>query len=164
MTGSEQIWVWGMLGLLMVTLFAFRRMRSQTNEFKQMRIVKKRLPNWAVLFEKLVWLAFLVLMVVFVSSIFGLFHRLTYPGQAVQNATAVFAVTGTMLIAGPTSMLLANGVSWLFPQLRAANIMAMAGTDVSFTSSNQGLLRFCAVFLPVGIIDIALAAAEPWAH
>ena len=84
--------------------------------------------------------------------------------QPVRGASAVFSVTGVCLMALPLAMLAANGISWILPPVRAANLRAMDGLRVSFGDINRGLILFGCVSVPVGVVDIVIAIFEPWAH
>jgi hypothetical protein len=78
--------------------------------------------------------------------------------HTLKGAPAFFFVIGMMMIVTPLMFLAANVVSWLIPPLRAANLKAMTGLQVSFWTMNRGLLLFGAVTIPLGLAFMALAA------
>jgi hypothetical protein len=159
MSITEALWTYGFLGLLLLASLLFMRLRRRTEDFTQMRGVKRRLSSWAGAFEKLSLYAVVLATGGAVFRVFAQFHK----GQ-VTGATAVYAVIGAFLIAIPVGALGANGISWIVPPLRRANQAAMAGAEVSFSTANRGLFLFAAVSIPVGLIALAAAALEPWAR
>jgi hypothetical protein len=110
-------------------------------------------------FEKLTLYALPLVTGGLVFHAFKLFHK----GQ-VTGGAAVYAIVGSFLVAIPVGALGANGISWVAPPLRRANLATMLGSDVSFASANQRLVLFGAVSIPVGVIALAVAVFEPWAR
>jgi hypothetical protein len=164
MTAAELIWSFGMLGSQVVALQAFRRIRRKTSGFQEVRAYKGELPRWVVLFEKV---TLYVLVLGFGASVFSAYvavHAAARPGHPIAGATAIFAVLGAAMVAVPIAALGANGISWMLPPVRSANLHAMSGLHVSFAGMNKGLLLFGAVSVPLGCIELALAVVEPWAR
>jgi hypothetical protein len=153
-----------MLGLLLLALGVFRRLRRRTQSYSEGRTFKARLPPWVQTVEKVVWIAMLLLIGGVVLRSFWAAHGVVMPGHPVKGASAVFSVMGAGLIAVPLAMLGANAVSWLLPPVRAANLRAMDGLHVSFGDLNRGLVLFGCVSVPVGIIELVAAIFEPWAR
>ncbi len=162
MTGAESIWVFGMLGLCLAGFTVFRRLRRRTGDYADVRAYKARLPTWVSLTERVLWWAFLIGLGTAFFRMFLAIHASTRPGCEVEGADAVFAVVGVGLLALPMAMLCANGISWLVPPMRLANLQAMGGLNQSFAKFNRGLLLAGAVMWPIGLTDLAIAAIEPW--
>ncbi len=162
MTGVEAIWSFGMLGGLLLGLVIFVRIRRRTADFAEVQIYKARLPAWVSLTERVFRWA---LILAFGAAAFRAFlavHAITRPGRQLEGADAVFAVMGVGLLVLPMAMICANGISWLNPPMRSANIQSMAGLNQSFAKANRGLFLAGAVMWPIGLIDLAIAAIEPW--
>jgi len=164
MTGRESLWSLGMLGLLLLALWIFRRLRRRTQGYSARQTFKARLPQWIQGVEKAVWVAMLLLIGGVVLRSFWTAHGVVMPGHPVKGASAVFSVMGAGLIALPLAMLGANAVSWFLPPVRAANLRAMDGLNVSFGALNGGLILFGCVSIPVGVIELVVATFEPWAR
>ena len=111
-----------------------------------------------------VWVAGLLLIGGAVLRGFWSAHSVVMPGHPDKGATVVFSLAGAALIALPLSMLAANCVSWILPPVRAANLRAMDGLNVSFGDLNRGLILFACVSVPVGVADLVVAVFEPWAR
>jgi uncharacterized membrane protein YidH (DUF202 family) len=124
-----------------------------------MRGVKQHLSSSVRAIEKLTLYALAFLTGGFAFRTFAQFHK-----GPVTAATAVYTVMGVFLVAIPVGALGANAISWVVPPLRRANQAAMSGSQVSFTSANRGLLLFAAASIPAGLLMLAVAALEPWAH
>ncbi len=159
MSLQENLWSFGLVGLLLLALLAFRRFRRGTDDYREMRIARQRLPSWAVAIEKL------TLYVLLFATLGILFVAFTTSHQGpISGATTVYAAIGGFLIAFPVAALAANGVSWIVQPLRHANHLAMQDVRASFSSANHGLLLFAAVSVPIGIGAFVLAIYEPWAR
>lgn len=154
---EDALWSFGLLAALLGASLAFIRLRRGTSDFKQMRGAKERMPSSVRAFEKLTLYALTLGTGGLVFHAFKLFHQ----GQ-VSGATAVYAVVGALLVAIPVGALSANGISWVVPPLRRANLAAMLGSDVTFASANRGLILFGSISIPVGVIALAVAVFEPW--
>ena len=161
---SEGVWMFATLGALLGALLIFRRFRRRTASFAAARAAKSRLPSWVAAIEQLTWLALTILIGAGVFGAFLSVERATGVAGHLVGAAAVFAILGVGLIALPLAMLVANGISWLVPPLRAANLRAMAGTQISFRSANRGLLMAAFVTLPLGLVFLSVAALQPWSH
>ena len=164
MSGVEAIWTFGMLGVLMLGLMIFMRLRRRTDDFAEVQIYKARLPGWVSLTERAFWWALLFGLGTGSFRAFSAVHAITRPGRQVEGADAAFAVVGAGLFVLPAAMLGANAISWLIPPMRSANLHAMAGSNQSFAKANRGLLLAGAVMWPIGLIDLAIAVTEPWAR
>ncbi|MCI3133787.1 hypothetical protein [Phenylobacterium aquaticum] len=159
MSLAETVWSFGFLGLLLLGIFWFRRLRSRTDDFRQTRDVKQRISSSVAIFEKVALYALALLVGGLLFRTFAIFHK----GQ-VTGATAVYVVLGCSLVAIPVAALGANGISWVVPPLRRANQAAMSGSQVSFASANRGLLLVATASVPIGLIAIIVAGLEPWAR
>ena len=162
MTGAEATWVFGMLGLCLAGLTVFMRLRRRTDDYADVRTYKARLPAWASVTERVFCWALIIGLGAAVFRAFLAIHAITRPGRDVEGADAAFAVMGAGLLALPMAMLLANGISWLIPPMRSANLQAMGGLNQSFAKFNRGLVIASAVMWPIGLVDLAIAAMEPW--
>ena len=162
MTGAESVWVFAMLGLCLAGLAVFKRLRRRTADYAEVQTYKAHLPAWVSLTESTFWLVLLLGLGAVVFRAFLAVHAITRPGHQVEGADAAFAVAGMVLFVLPMAMLCANGISWLIPPMRSANLQAMAGLNQSFAKANRGLVLAGAVMWPIGLIDLAIAALEPW--
>jgi hypothetical protein len=116
-----------------------------------------------MMIERVNWYALTLLFGVVVFRAFFFAHETARPGHRIEGADAIYAVIGIALITLPIAMITANLVSWVVPPLRRANLEAMSGLPVSLRKFNRGLLLFGAVTIPLGLMDLAIAALEPWA-
>ncbi len=164
MTVAENVWSFGMLGALVVALQIFMRIRRRTKSHSDASLFKSQLPGWVLLMEKFVLYCLVLATGVVLCLAFNAVHRHFSPGRPVSGATAIFATLGAGLVGLPIAALSANGISWMVPALRSANLHAMSGVPVSFGQMNKGLMLFGAVSVPVGLIWLVLAVVEPWAH
>ena len=163
MTPRELIWSLGFLGLLVLALQVFKRIRRRTAGYQVGRNFKERLPAWVLMFERAALYLLEVLIALSIFTAFAHVHPLPHPGDQSGGATVVFAGLGAILVAVPIAAFAANGVSWLVAPVRRANLQAMEGLPVSFGSLTRELLQFGAVSASVGIVALAIAALEPWA-
>ncbi len=162
MTGVEAIWSLGMLGGLLLGLVIFMRIRRRTADFAEVQTYRARLPVWVSLTERVFWWALILGFGAGAFRVFLAVHAITRPGRQVEGADAAFALMGVGLFVLPMAMLCANGISWLIPPMRSANIQAMAGLNQSYAKANRGLFLIGAVMWPIGLIDLTIAAMEPW--
>ena len=163
MTNAEAIWSFAMLGTLLLGGVVFMRLRRRTRDFQEGRSFKGRLPAWVMMIERVNWYALTLLFGLVAFRAFLIAHETARPGHRIEGADAIYAVIGIALIILPIAMISANLISWVVPPLRRANLEAMSGLHVSFAQFNRGLLLFGAVSIPLGLIDLAIAALEPWA-
>jgi hypothetical protein len=161
-TPAAALWSFGFLGLLLAAALLFRKLRRGTIDYQDSMAARSRMPSWARVVEKVALWSFVLATGFVVVVAFHQIYELEHPGRHIVGATAVFATFGAILIAFPIGALLANLLSWILPPIRTANEAAMAGTEVSFTSANRGLLQFALVSVPVGVAALALAAIAPW--
>ena len=164
MTNAEAVWSLAMLGILLVGAVIFIRVRRRMQDFTEGRTFKVRLPLWVAIVERFNWYALTLVFGAAAFRAFSVAHEVARPRHRIEGADAVYAVTGVALIALPIAMICANGISWIVPPLRRANRNAMSGLEVSFAKLTRGLLLFGAVSIPLGLIDLAISATEPWAR
>ena len=163
MAVREALWAMGLLVIAFLVLTAFRRLRRRTDDYRQSAVFKKRLPFWLGQFEMISFGLLMAAVVLIVAkAVFSLRARFGVAGGATTGAAAIYLVLGLMLIAVPVAMLAANGVSWLFPPARRANLKAMEGLSVSFWTLNRGLMLFAAATVPFGALLLVVSALEPW--
>lgn len=162
MTNAEAIWSFAMLGMLLLGLMIFMRIPRKTRDFAENRTFKGRLPAWVAVIERVNWYGLTLLFGAAAFRAFEVVHEAARPGHRIEGADAVYSIAGVALIALPIAMICANAISWIVPPLRKANTDAMDGLHVSFAKFNQGLLLVGAVSIPLGLIDLAIAATEPW--
>lgn len=163
MTPQEFAWSLGFLGLLVVALQVFKRIRRRMPSFEVARTFKERLPGWVLTFEKTTLYFLAVLIALSLFSAIAYLHPLPQPGRNSGGATVVFAALGAILVSSPIAALIANGISWLLAPVRRANLQAMSGLPMSFGGINRELLQYGAVSASVGIVAFILAVLEPWA-
>ncbi len=152
------------MGFLLVGLLAFRRMRRKTSDFAESQTFTGRLPAWVATTESIVWLSLTFLIGGAISWLFAVAHTHLKPNHVVAGTAAIFVVLGTAMIALPIAMLGSNWISWIIPPLKAANLQAMSGLQVSFSTANKGLFKFGIVSVPLGLIALAISVTEPWAR
>lgn len=159
MPQAEALWSFSLLGILLLCLITFRQWRRRTCDYPEASKVKRRLPQGVRLIEKITLYAAVIVIGLGLLRLFASHH-----GTELSGAAGLYAAVGSFLIAVPVAALVANGVSWIVPPLRRANLAAMLGAKVSFASANRGLLLFAAVSVPIGMAVLMTAAAEPWAR
>lgn len=143
-----------------MVLGGFMRLRRRTTDYAEARVAKANLPWWVKNIEILMMLAFGYLWAMAGFRVFALLTP--KPFASLVGATAVYVVIGLGFIVVPLAMLCANGTSWIIPFLRNANLRAFRGTQVSFKSANEGLIKFAALSLPFGTVTLLIASIEPW--
>jgi hypothetical protein len=163
MTPRESLWSLGMLGVLLFANWVFRRRRRRTENYSEVQTFKARLPQWVQTVEKAAWVTLLLLVGGAVFRGFWTSHSIVRPSHPLNGASAVFSVIGTGLIVLPIAMLGANGISFLLPPVRAANLRAMEGLRLSWRDMNRALIHFGCVSVPVGGVLLLAAVFEPWA-
>jgi len=165
MSGREDIWSFGLIGGLLAAFILFKRIRRRTADFHESAGFKARLPGWIRQVEAALLCAFVGAGA---AGITLLFHSATgllpFDPQASTGVAALYFSVGLVLISLPAAALAANLVSWLIPPVRSANERAMAGSKVSFSSTNRGLLYFAAVSVPLGLLILWTAAWAPWSR
>ena len=164
MTNAEIAWQFGTLGLLLGGLLIFKRFRRRTRDFAEAQAVKGRLPAWVGLVERINWFALTILIGAGLFQIFAAIHGGASRSHRIEGSVAGLVVIGVGLIAVPFAMVISNWISWIVPPLRAANLRAMTGPQVSFGRANLGLVQFASVSIPVGLVLLWMAVAEPWRH
>jgi hypothetical protein len=149
--------IWA-IGFLIV-----QRLRRGTQGFAERAIFKGRLAPWVSQLESYVFMAlYLGLSLAAFSGVMAA-HRAVRHTDAATPFAMVLIVVGCFVGALAPAFLLANSFSWLVPNLRQANEAAMQGLPTtSFRRSNQGLLGFAAVVVPVCVAQCVLGTFEPW--
>src|SRR5262249_25039771 len=101
-------------------------------------------------------------MVLIVLKVSALLVRLLGIARAIEGAALVYTCLGIGMIVVPLVLLGVNGVSWLLPPLRRANLRAFEETGMSYAVANAGLVRALAVTTPLGLLIIGIGVVEPW--
>lgn len=164
MMNAGNAWLLAILGLLWTGLLIFRRFRRRTEGYAEVRAFKERLPGWAAGLEQLIWICLTIVIAVGLSRIVSVVQRAANVGHPITGgAAAGLYLVGISLIAAPLAMLGSNWISQIVPPLRVANQRAMSGSGYSYRRANLGLLKFATASIPIGLLVMGAALAQPWA-
>ena len=155
----EVVWVFGVLGALILALSLFKRYRRRSGALTQATKVKNLLPGWVRQVETVVFAALLLggtLSVIWLL-------RLSFPQLLrVPGAGGVCVALGSVLPMIPLAMLGSNLVSWLTPPLRKANLAAMRGSGITFWTDNRDLVFAAIAAIIVSLLLFSLVLIAPW--
>ncbi|MBV8800367.1 MAG: hypothetical protein JO208_11250 [Alphaproteobacteria bacterium] len=155
----DAIWIIGVCAIWLGAANLFRRYRRTTRSYANWNAYKASMPAWARLFERVLLLIIFVPLAITILVILTRLSALFHPNRPTGSAAGAVIVFSSFLAAVAPAALIANGISWLIPQVREANLAAMKATDgVSFGSANRGLLLFAAVVTTLAFAQGLLAS------
>jgi hypothetical protein len=154
------------VGLWFTAMLIFKRARKNSRSRHEAVEFKVALPGWVKIFELFTNAVFLASISYFSFRVFFGIYKLGHQGYLPGGPLSLaefLTVFSSLLAAIAPSMLAANLVSWIIPQVRQANQIAMNGfPSVSFWKVNRELIFAVLVIDSVCILQAVIAAWEPW--
>jgi hypothetical protein len=154
---------WFVARLILLRYLRYRRRTVAGQEWQE---YKARLPGWVkqteMVFQVFFWLTITFL---FIVGSLAAHNAVRTNGDRPGGLSFGLILFSSLFAALVPAFILANGVSWLIPPMRKANLLAFEGLQTaSYRTATMGLAKFGSILLPIcGAVSL-FAIFEPWAR